>query len=124
MTTVPEAVDAIATALRQVDGLRVHTDPSATIRPPAVVIGPPALGWRGYCPDMVPTHARFTLHLVLPANSRTLELAWELVPQVADAVETVPDVVVAPMEHAAQPGTWPTGTGDLPAYAIDVDVAL
>jgi len=119
--TVPEVAAALAEVLRQIDGLRVHTDPSATVVPPAVVIGPPALGWAGYCPDMAPTRARFALHLVLPSTSRTLELAWQMVPQVAGMAETVDGVTLADAEHQARPGVWPP---DLPAYQIDVDVAL
>lgn len=119
MSAVAETSQALAAALRTVPKLRVYTDPGAVIDPPGVLVGPPRLTWGGYVGD--PTDALFVVTLAVPADDRALERLWDLVPQVAEAIDTVPDAVV----RSAEPGMWTTGNGtDLPCYLINVECSL
>lgn len=124
MRAVKEAAEALEVALGTVEGLRVHRDVSSGIDPPCAVIGPPEIGWSGFCPDMAPTSARFTVHLVVRSNERTMERLWELVPAVALAIEQADDMSMALLERAAVPGTFPSGGAELPAYELSVDAVL
>lgn len=124
MTTVREAAEALETALRTVPGVRVYRDPGANIDPPAAIVGPPALGWRGFC-GSAPVSARFSIWLTSPADDRTLERLWELVPAVAAVLDQVENATLADLELQATPGQFPTSGGvTLPAYEIQVDVSL
>jgi hypothetical protein len=115
---VGAAAEALAEALRTVEGLRVHTDPGALLDPPAAVVGPPALAWEGY--DAAPTSARFVVVVVVAMDERALPRLWDLVPLVAAAVDTVPDAVL----RTADPGVWSANGADLPSYELLIEVAL
>lgn len=117
--TVKEAAEALQAALKTVPGTRVYTDPSAMVDPPGLVIGPPRLQWQTMCTG--PTEAVFTVYVVTALNDRTLERLWELVPQVADAVDNnMYDAVVL----RADPGVFPAGGPDLPAYEMTIEISL
>lgn len=115
---VKAAAEALEEALQTVPGLRVLRDPGGAADGPVAILGAPALTWDGVCLD--PTEARFMVHVTVEANERALERLWELVPVVAEALDQVVDASV----RRADPGTYPTGGSELPAYAIQVDVAL
>lgn len=124
MMTVRQAAEALETALKAVEGIRVYRDPGATIDSPAAIVGPPALGWRGFCGSQ-PTSARFSIWLTSPADDRTLDRLWDLVPAVAAALEQVDEATLADLELQATPSQFPTSGGvTLPAYEIQVDVSL
>lgn len=122
------AIDDAATALRTaagtvapttVDTLRVHPDVGPGVEAPAVVVGVPALTWEGVCDG--PTSAQFPVWVVVPNDlERAESRLYELVPLVAAALDGVRDATVI----RADPGTYPSSSGDLPAYQIQVDVAL
>lgn len=115
---VRAAAEALEAALREVADVRVFRDAGANVDPPAVILGAPALTWEGVC--LEPTEARFMVHVVVKANERALETLWELIPLVSEALDGVSDASV----RRADPGTYPSGGSELPAYAIQVDVAL
>lgn len=119
---VKDAATAVRTALETVPGLRVYTDLAATVDPPSVVVGPPALTWAGY--DANPRLARFVVYVVTDDKDRAVEQLWELVPQVVAALEASPDADISlrPGEDQATPTVWPNG--DLPAYEIITEVVL
>lgn len=116
--TVKEAAEALEAALGAIEGARVYRELGATLDPPALVLGPPALSWEAVCRE--PTAATFIVHVVEAADERALERLWLLVPQVAEAIDSVLDASV----RRADPGTYPTGGSELPSYSVQVDVAL
>lgn len=122
LATVKEAATTLETKLKEL-GRPVLRDPGQRVDPPALILGPPGLGWSGYC-GPAPTTARFSVWIVVPADGHALERLWELVPQVAAKVEELVDATLADVERAAQPATFPSGGVELPAYEVQVDYAL
>lgn len=119
MSAIEDAATALRTAAGTVPDIRVHPDVGPGVDPPAVVVGVPALEWEGICPG--PTSAQFPVWVVVPNDlARADGRLYELVPLVAAALDEVPDATVV----RADPGTYPSSSGDLPAYQITVDVAL
>lgn len=118
MNPIERAADDLRAALRTVEGLRVHPDVGPGVDPPAAVVGVPALEWHGVCGG--PTDARFVVYVVAPAGERAAGQLFGWVPKVAAALDEVPDATVV----RADPGAYPASSGDLPAYEIQVDVAL
>ncbi|HEY0638713.1 MAG TPA: hypothetical protein VGD67_13770 [Pseudonocardiaceae bacterium] len=116
MSPVKDAADGLVAALGAVDRLKVYTDPAATVTPPGVVLGPPSLAWEAYC--TAPSSARFLVYVVEKGDARALERLWDLVPLVAEAVDSVAGAAVV----RADPGSW--GTPELPAYIIEVEYGL
>lgn len=112
-----QSTQALADALRA-EEIRTHIDPAAAIDPPAAVIGPPALTWEAHCDE--PTSARYVVWAVVPDNDRAITALATFLPQVVDAIHTLPDVVVT----AAAPEVWSAAGQDYPAYAITVEVSL
>lgn len=122
------AIEDAAKALRQaaatvapttVTALRVHPDVGPGVEAPAVVVGVPALEWEGICDG--PTSAQFPVWVIVPNDLARADVRlFELVPLVADAIDAVPGASV----RRADPGTYPTSSGDLPAYQIQVDYSL
>ncbi|WP_435582917.1 hypothetical protein [Amycolatopsis thermoflava] len=117
MRTVAEAAQQLTTALATVEPLRLYTL-GDNIDPPALLIGAPQLTWDGYGPAA--TSATFPVFVIVAKNERALERLWEFVGPVAAAVDTVADAVV----QTADPGTFPTGTQELPCYSLSVEVSL
>lgn len=115
--SIKDAAEALAGALRAVPGLRVYTDLGATIDPPGAIVGPPILTW-----DVPgdPTNARFLIYVVAAADEYAVEKLWDLVPQVAGALDLVTDAAVT----RADPGLYPSGGVELPCYEITCEVAL
>lgn len=127
MSAVAAAAGVVLAALEGLDGVRVEQDPGAAITPPSTadgaggataVLGPPSLLWESGAPE--PTTARFLVYVVVDATDRAIERLWELVPVVAAALDTEPDVVVI----QADPGTYPAGGVELPCYQIQIEVSL
>lgn len=118
MTTVKEAAEQLAAAATTVADVRVYTDPSDMLDPPAVVVGPPGLLFEG--PTSEPTSATFPVYVVEKLAARALEKLWQLVPEVSDALDQLDDVAVV----RADPGVFRSGTTDLPCYEITAEVSL
>lgn len=118
MSAVAEMAEALRAALRGVEGVRHLTDAGESSDPPATTLGPPSLTWSGDLAE--PREATFPVALVVPADERAFDRLWTLLPLVAAALDGVPDVVV----RRAEPGTYPAGGVELPAYLIEVETAL
>jgi hypothetical protein len=114
--TAADMYEAIAAALRELRTPRFYPDLSATVAPPAVILGPPEQTWVGY--GDAPREATFTVALVVAADSRAVPALLDLLPSVTAALLDVPDCVLV----RAAPGTWPVG--DLPAYLIEIEASL
>lgn len=123
MSAVKDAAEELLAALRTVPDLRVHSDLGANLEPPAVILGAPALGWRSFCRQ--PTSARFVVFIVVAADDRALESLWDLVPQVATAVEdNMQAAAVQDGPSAALPTTFYTAGVELPCYELTIEVDL
>lgn len=118
MNIIQQARQELVTALNAVQGARVHPDLGPGLSPPVLVVGVPALEWQTVCEN--PTTARFPVYVVVKRDDRTADRLMELLPLVTAAVDGVPDAVVT----RADPGSYPTSDGDLPAYQITVEYAL
>lgn len=110
--------EALRAALRGVEGVRHLADAGPLVDPPATALGPPALTWNGYHDE--PAEATFPVALVVLADERAFDRLWTLLPRVTAALDAVVGVVV----RRAEPGTYPVGGSDLPAYLIEVETAL
>jgi hypothetical protein len=108
--------DALA-ELAAAQGLQVPPDVGPGVDPPAVVVGVPSLLWESTCGM---TSAQVIVWLVVTRDEFALTRLLELVPLVAAVLDTVENATVV----RADPGTYPIGDSDLPAYQISVDVAL
>lgn len=118
--SVRESAEELAAALAGglVDVAEVTTRLGTNVNPPTVVVGPPSVEWETGCAD--PTSARFLLYVVVKDDDTAMEKLWDLVPQVAAVVdEATPGVVIR-----ADPGVYPAGATELPAYVIQVQVPL
>jgi hypothetical protein len=115
-----EMAEALLAALDTVDGVKAYRV-GDNITPPGAVLGPPALEFEGYCVDpLLPSSATFMVWAVVAADSWSMDRLWELVPQLAAAVETVPDAGVT----RADPAVFSAGDLELPAYTLTVPVTL
>lgn len=116
--SIAAAAAELKAAAETVDGVRVYLDPGATFDPPAVLIAPPALDFTVGLGG--PTNARFIVAVFAAADERALETLWDLVPQVAAAIDHDTDGVVT----SALPSAWRTGGTELPCYELIVEVPL
>lgn len=115
MSAVADLAAALKAACLTVSEIRVYEDLGGAVDPPAVVIGPPTLGWDTTSAE--PSSARFSLYLVAAATDRALERLWALLPLVAAAVDAVPGAVV----KTASPGFYQAGGVELPSYTVTVE---
>lgn len=114
MSVVGDLAAALGAAAGSVEGVQLTTL-GASLNPPAVVVGPPRFTPLGVCAG--PATATFPVTIAVALDDRALERLWELVPAVWEAIEDQTDAVVI----AADPGTYSTGSGDLPAYELTVE---
>lgn len=117
MSAIGDAIDDLAAAAATVASVRVHKL-GEDVTPPAVVVGPPRLSPLGGCPG--PVSASFPVDVIVAADSGALERLWELVPAVWSAIEERTVAVVT----AADPGTYLSGTTELPCYELTVECEI
>jgi hypothetical protein len=98
----------------------VARDPSAPLAAlPAIVMGPPEMLWATACPG--PNDIRLILYVVVDADDRALERLWDLAPIAANFVEANTDAVVV---NPVSPGSYISGTTELPAYKITIELPV
>ncbi len=119
MNPVQEAVELLRAALEGVVGVRHYRLMSGPVDPPASVLAPPALQWNALGPD--PTEATFRVALVVARDDRTVDQLIALYPLVVEALDGLDARVQV---RSAEPGVYPAGGVELPAYLFDVDVSL
>ena len=119
MNPVQEATDLLRDALVAVVGVRHYRQMSGPVDPPAAVVAPPALQWNALGPD--PTEATFRVALVVARDDRTVDQLIALYPLVVEALDGLDSRVQV---RSAEPGAYPAGGVELPAYLFDVDVSL
>lgn len=118
--TVKEAAAQLVTALRTVPGVggSVYTDPAVpNIQCPALVIGPPLLIMEG----VTVIEAHFPVWAVTDKGEFAMEELWELAPAVVAAIDQYTTGVVS---QPPNPGAFPNGDTDLPAYLLIAEVPL
>lgn len=119
MNPVQQAVELLRDALEGVVGIRHYRLMSGPVDPPATVLAPPALQWQALGPD--PTEATFRVALVVARDDRTVDQLIELYGVVVEALDGLDGRVQV---RSAEPGVYPAGGVELPAYLFDVDVSL
>jgi hypothetical protein len=114
LSPVAAAAERLNTALRMIPELRVPNI-SESISPPAAVVGPPQLTWRGYGSVGVgPITAQWNIYLVVSVSQFAIDQLLALVAQVTDVIENfTPGVVLS-----SGPGSYTSTGGALPAYVI------
>lgn len=118
MSNVTDAATALKNAIDELVELKATTDPTTGIHPPVAVIGPPVLTWG---PDFVePMSAEFTVMVIVSNRAYDVEKLWDLVQLVAAKVDEVENAVVI----RAMPFVFRSGSSELPAYAVTVEMEL
>ena len=120
MNPVQEAVELLRAALEGITGVRHYRLMSGPVDPPASVLAPPALQWQALGSD--PTDATFRVALVVARDDRTVDQLIALYGLVVDALDGIDGARV--QVRSAEPGVYPAGGVELPAYLFDVDVSL
>lgn len=117
-----QALDVAAAAVKAAQpgsGLQVLAELGEVVDPPAVVLLPPTLTWEG--PGPAPRTGVWTVALVVAAGKgdAAAELL-ALLPAVVTAIEETVECVL----QTAEPDIFRTGSTELPAYFLRVEVAL
>lgn len=120
MSAVSDAAQAIAAAIKMVPKVRVYLDPTASVDPPGVVIGPPRLYWERM--GSAPTKAQFDVLVVTPSSDTAMTKLWELVPAVAAAISDHSDGAVD--DNGAVPLPFTAGSASLPSYTLSITIPL
>lgn len=118
MNVIEAALEAVYEALANISGVRLYRGVGVQIDPPATAVGPPRLQRELMGSD--PTTATFQVAVIVAQTEDAMVELLRLEPLVAAALDQLSNVSVGD----SNPGTWPAGGVDLPAYLIDVDVAL
>lgn len=110
MSLLQDAYDYVANELATA-GLNVITDPR-NLQPPCVIIDPPAI--RALSGNIITSDVRVTVLVPPPGNRDALLKLLADADVIVDAVEVVD----------GQPGSYPLGERDVPAYTLTVRVTL
>lgn len=119
MSAVSDARDALEAAVADVEGLKVFRLGDSA-RTPGFVLGPPVLGWSTACATSDPDRATFQAAIVAAVSSRAPDRLWDLVSEVAAAIETETRGTVA----EARPIAYADGNTSLPAYELTIEIPL
>jgi hypothetical protein len=123
LTPIADATQRLAAALIIIPGIRISTNIASPISPPAVVIGPPRLGYVGEASvGGQPLTVQWSLYLVTGVSQYALDQLLTLVGAITEAVERyTPGVVLS-----SGPGTYPSPSGPLPCYitVAQMEVAM
>jgi hypothetical protein len=112
------ALSAASASLPDDQAFRVYTEPGASVDPPGAVLGPPTFAWEGLSPS--PRTATWPVLLVAPAGGDALSALLGLLPAVTQALDETVDCVM----QTATPDAYRAGGAELPAYLLQVEVAL
>lgn len=118
MSAIATVAAAISEALRGVEGVRHYPEPLGSVEPMATVLGAPELTWT--TGDVEPDEALWPIALVGQVDDRTAGRLWAALPKVVEALDGIPNVVT----RRARPDTFSAGGSSLPAYLIEIEVAL
>lgn len=117
-TSVKDAAAQLMAALATVPDVTVYPFGGSAIETPALVLSVPNLEWRSGC--VPPTDATFAVAAVVQSDEDAAQRLWDLVVQVSQAVQQLPNAAVV----RADPSQYPTGNDPLPAYDISIEVSL
>lgn len=117
--SIEDAVGLVDTSeLNYVDKIVVR-DLGEEVEPPAVVVAFPTLEFEGMCRP--PTASKVIVFVVVDKSERAAEQLYQLVPAVCAAID---EHVEGAAVLSAEPGLFPVGSRELPAYGIAVDIDL
>jgi hypothetical protein len=119
MNSIQKARAALADVLSEIKGLRVYRQLGEVVDPPAVMVSLPRIEYDGRPGEA--TSATFTIPLFAAMEGDTSDQLAHWEPIVTKVLDGLNDQVTV---TASAPGTWPAGGTDLPAYLIEVEVAL
>lgn len=119
MNSIQAARAALAEALGTLKGLHVHTQLGDDVDPPAVMVSLPRVTFDGRIAEA--TGATFTIPLFARREGDVSDDLARWLPDVVATIDGLNDQVTV---TAAAPGTWPAGGVELPAYLLEVEVAL
>jgi hypothetical protein len=114
--SILDTSNAIADALRTVEGLSVYTEPDANPNVPAAYVGPPELTWTVYN-SARPDQLTFRLWLVVASNGYSVANLEPLLDAISDALASQTDSALT----QAVPSGWPTGGATIPAYLLTLE---
>jgi hypothetical protein len=114
--SIVDTSNAIADALRTVEGLSVYTELDANPNLPAVFVGPPELTWTAYNSARA-DQLVFRLYLVVASNGYAVAALEPLLDAISDALASQTDSALT----QAVPSNWPAGTANLPAYLLTLE---
>lgn len=110
---------AYEAALKTVSGVQYYPDPAMAFGVlPGVTVGPPGLRWESI--DGNATAAVFLVYVIVPADAFAIEKLLDLVPIVADAIDTMTDAAVM----SAVPAAYVSGGLQYPSYEITTEYPL
>lgn len=112
-----QAIDEMRSRIEDVS-IRVYML-GESVEGPCVVLTPPALKFNG--PNPWPTDATFGIALVVPRDDRTVVNLLRMVGTVCRALDESNEEFAL---TGVEPGTFPNGGNSLPAYLIEIEVAL
>lgn len=118
MSATSATAKRLRAALRTVPGVRFYDDYSASVAPPALLLGPPSLTWGAACKQ--PTEGTFLAYLVVKSDNRAVERLWDLIESVTEVIENTDFASVT----EANPLSFAVGGTDLAAYEITINAAL
>lgn len=126
MTTGADLAAALATALADVEGVRVHTYPPDAFQPPGIVIGLPTLSWEGER-TFEALNWEFPISLIVPrlTDRQVVADLGALLTAVAAALGEDPTLGgVAEYSRLldASPTAITVGSTDLPGYTVRVQI--
>jgi len=93
-------------------------DLAPNLNPPSVVVGPPTMLPKTTAADSGPMLCQLTVYVVVNESER----AFREVLDVAQLVVRVLDEPAGIVVTQWRPLTFPSGSAELPAYAIDIEV--
>lgn len=117
--SIGDAVALVDTSTLNYVNKIVVQDLGAEIEPPAVVVALPSLEFEGFCRP--PTASKVFVFVIVDKSERAAEQLYQLVPPVCAAID---EHVEGAAVLSAEPGTFPVGSRDLPAYGIAVSIDL
>jgi hypothetical protein len=117
--SILDTTNAIADALRTIEGLSVYAEPDANPNLPAVFLEPPELGWT-VMNSPRPDTATWQLLLVVPGNGYALAALEPLIEQVTDVLGANSRFAFT----AGSPVSYRITGAALPAYSLTLEGGL
>lgn len=102
--------------------IKLADDMGASIEGGQAVLGPPTFLFEGMCDGDAPTGISYTVFLTEAVGERAIERLLARLPELIEALVlmNLDTVIEAPIV----PGAFPTGSSELPSYAINAETTF